>query len=103
MVEDCDTWVPTMDSFIKWYEGHNLNTENSTFVTCGNWDLASCLPGQCAFSQEDIPLVLDVGWSGQFVNLKSSYQQFTGKYGKVRDNSFYVCGDRFIKFYEGTN
>ena len=84
MVEDCDTWVPTMEKFITWYNSHDLNTENSTFVTCGNWDLASCLPGQCAYSQVDIPLVLDVGWSGKFVNLKSSYQQFTGKYGKVR-------------------
>jgi len=82
MVEDCNTWVPTMDTFIKWYKSHDLNPVNATFVTCGNWDLASCLPGQCAFSQVDIPLVLDVGCSGQFVNLKSSYQQFTGKYGK---------------------
>ena len=90
MVEDCDTWVPTMDTFIKWYKSHDLNTMNATFVTCGNWDLASCLPRQCAFSQVDIPLVLDVGCSGQFVNLKSSYQQFTGKYGKVRYNSLFV-------------
>ena len=84
MVKDCDTWVTTMEKFVQWYNSHNLSTDNSTFVTCGNWDLATCLPGQCAFSQVDIPLMLDVGFSGRFVNLKKSYQHFSGKYGKVK-------------------
>ena len=68
MVKDCDTWVTTMEKFVQWYNSHNLSTDNSTFVTCGNWDLATCLPGQCAFSQVDIPLMLDVGFSERHEN-----------------------------------
>ena len=41
------------------------------------------------FSGISIPDALNVGDSGEYVNVKFSYQKQTGKYGKVRNDLFH--------------
>ena len=83
MVDSQPTWSSVLEMFVSWYEDNNLSPLNSTFVTCGLWDLKTMLPRQCHYSGLDIPHMLDVGASGHYVNIKYSFQQHTGKYAKV--------------------
>ena len=76
----------------EWYSERGLSTDNAAFVTCGLWDLATCLPAQCRYSEVAIPPMLDLATHGQFINLKFSFQRHTGKYGKV------VCVQMFWIF-----
>jgi len=82
MVESKDTFVKVLDKFQQWYSEQGLTPENSSFVTCGLWDLADMLPKQCEYSGVKIPAALNVGTTGQFINLKFSFQKQTGSYGK---------------------
>ena len=68
--------------FEAWYRQQELSRDNSTFVTCGLWDLADMLPRQCITSDLSIPACLDVAQSGEFVNIKFSYQRQMGVYGR---------------------
>jgi len=82
MIQDKDTFPDVLSRFVSWYESNGLDPSNSTFVTCGQWDLVSMLPQQCLYSGLAMPQMLDVGVSGEFVNIKLTYQNTTGKYGK---------------------
>ena len=82
MLESCPAWSEVLSQFVTWYQNNNLTPETATFATCGLWDFATCLPGQCSFSGTTIPTMLDVSQSGAFVNVKFSYQKHMGKYGK---------------------
>lgn len=95
MVEDCPTWAPTLASFQEWYSERGLSTDNAAFVTCGLWDLATCLPAQCRYSEVAIPPMLDLATHGQFINLKFSFQRHTGKYGKGLKDMQRVLGLNF--------
>ena len=50
MVETKDSFPMVLEKFQLWYSENNLTPENSTFVTCGLWDLADMLPRQCKYS-----------------------------------------------------
>jgi len=82
MIQDKDTFPGVLSRFVSWYTSHGLDPSNATFVTCGQWDLVSMLPQQCLYSGLALPQMLDVGISGEFVNIKLTYQNTTGKYGK---------------------
>jgi len=82
MIQDKDTFPDVLSRFVSWCESNGLDPSNSTFVTCGQWDLVSMLPQQCLYSGLAMPQMLDVGVSGEFVNIKLTYQNTTGKYGK---------------------
>jgi len=82
MIQDKDTFPDVLLRFVSWYKSHGLDPSNATFVTCGQWDLVSMLPQQCLYSDLALPSMLDVGISGEFVNIKLTYQNTTGKYGK---------------------
>ena len=48
---DVDTALPFADVFAKyqaWLHRHKMTTENAVIVTCGDWDLGTMLPAQCA-------------------------------------------------------
>ena len=77
------TWEEVLEMFVSWYTSNNLSPQNSTFVTCGLWDLKTALPKQCQYSQLVIPEMLDVGSSGEYINIKYSFQKHTGTYAKV--------------------
>ena len=83
MVDNGPTFAEAVDQFVDWYTRHGLSPEVATFVTCGQWDLVTCLPAQCSYSNLTIPSMLDIATSGNFVNVKFSFQKHTGKYGKV--------------------
>ena len=70
MLESCPAWSEVLSQFVAWYQKNNLTPETATFATCGLWDFATCLPGQCSFSGTTIPTMLDVSQSGAFVNVK---------------------------------
>merc|ERR1712059_1445 len=82
MVSDCPTFPEVLERFNTWAEEKGLNKDNSCFVTCGLWDLVDMLPRQSKYSGVALSDLLDVGESGDFINLKFSYQEHTGKYGK---------------------
>lgn len=42
-----------------------------SFVTCGNWDIKTQIPRQCAISKFDVP-----GYFHEWVNLKDVYLNF---------------------------
>ena len=84
MVDDQPTWSDTLEMFMSWYNHNNLTPDNSTFVTCGLWDLKTMLPRQSEYSGLAVPNALNVGTSGEYINLKYSFQQHTGKYPKVK-------------------
>ena len=119
------------------YESNGLDPSNSTFVTCGQWDLVSMLPQQCLYSGKASPpqgsgmlnslfvihaLIFPQVWQclkcwmwafqvsvvhiftqgkhtlneekatfiGEFVKIKLTYQNTTGKYGKVCGHQQYL-------------
>lgn len=82
MIQNRDAFPDVLARFVSWYNSHGLDPSNATFVTCGQWDLVSMLPQQCKYSGLEVPQMLDVGVSGEFVNIKLTYQYTTGKYGK---------------------
>jgi len=95
MVEEGPTFPEAVDQFVAWYQGHGLSPEVATFVTCGQWDLVTCLPAQASYSNIPIPWMLDLAASGAFVNVKYSYQNHTGKYGKGLKEMQYELGLQF--------
>jgi len=82
MIQDRDTFPDVLSRFVSWYESHDLNTSNATFVTCGQWDLETMLPKQCHYSGKTVPQMLDVGESGEFVNIKLTHQETMRQYAK---------------------
>jgi len=82
MIQDRDTFRDVLPRFVSWYESRGLSTSNATFVTCGQWDLVSMLPKQCLYSGLTVPQMLDVGESGEFVNIKLTHQKTMGQYAK---------------------
>ncbi|XP_059166994.1 ERI1 exoribonuclease 3-like [Physella acuta] len=68
-----------LQSFHHWMENEGLLNPDvrSIFVTCGDWDLKSMLPKQCA--------VLDLlarPYFSQWINIKKSYADVTGTFPK---------------------
>jgi len=90
MIQDRDIFRDVLPRFVSWYESHDLNTSNATFVTCGHWDLETMLPKQCLYSGLTVPQMLDVGESGEFVNIKLTHQKTMGQYAKEH----FVCDER---------
>ncbi|XP_067846224.1 ERI1 exoribonuclease 3-like [Heptranchias perlo] len=50
---------------------------NSIFVTCGDWDLKTMLPGQCQYLGLPVP-----DYFKKWINLKKAYGSATGNYPK---------------------
>jgi len=96
MVEDKEPFPAVLSQFEAWYSGHNLSPDMATFVTCGQWDLVDMLPKQCKYSAIPVPQMLDVGKTGEFVNIKFSFQEETRKYGKGLKDMQKVLGLTFV-------
>ncbi|KAG8470819.1 hypothetical protein KFE25_009240 [Diacronema lutheri] len=69
--------APTLDevlpSFERWLEGHGLCAEQVLPVTCGDWDLGTCLPKECARKGLSAPRVL-----GRWCNIKHAFSAGMG-------------------------
>ena len=50
MVDTKKTFPDILEKFQVWYGENSLTLENSSFVTCGLWDLVDMLPKQCKYS-----------------------------------------------------
>ena len=64
-VEHQPDFITVLDLFDKWLKSQKI--ENSSFVilTCGNWDLNTCLRRQCADYKIEFP-----SWATKWINLK---------------------------------
>ncbi len=85
MVDGQPTLVETLDKFDTWmkHEGLISKEEPSSplkkfvFVTCGDWDLKTMLPGECRFLCQTVPW-----YFSNWVNVKRPFADATGQQGK---------------------
>lgn len=71
-VNDSPDFVRTLDNFQNWLKSSDMNcetSENFAVVTCGDWDLKTCLPKQCETYGINVPF-----WAKRWINLKRSHQ-----------------------------
>ena len=76
MVIGQPTLPDVLQQFHKWMFKNGLldPTVNSCFVTCGDWDLKTMLPGQCKYFK--IPIH---NYFRRWVNIKRLFQRVTGQ------------------------
>ena len=58
MVSAQPTFPVVLGQFLAWYDKNQLDSHNTTVVTCGNWDLATMLPGQSRYSQVKVRKII---------------------------------------------
>ena len=60
--------------FDQWMITENLkDNANICFVTCGDWDLKTMLPGQCKYLEVDVPQ-----YFRKWMNVKTAFSNITG-------------------------
>jgi len=80
----------------KWLEGHGITDTNAVFVTCGDWDLGTMLPSQCASAVPGVEVIPSVYL--RWHNIKKSYcvirqkEKATGMAGMLRDLGLALTG-----------
>ena len=74
-VEHQPDFVTVLDLFEQWLKSQNLQESSFVLLTCGNWDLNTCLRHQCADYQVDIP-----SWATKWINLKKAHQKVFGHF-----------------------
>ena len=116
ILQDKDTFPDVLSRFVSWYNSHHLSPSNSSFVTCGQWDLVTMLPEQCRYSGQDVvslcrskkstlgqtvPSMLDVGSSGK--TLSGSSLKFWNSFDNLRRVCQYQAdiSDDHWKVWEG--
>ena len=74
-VEHQPDFITVLDLFDKWLKSQKI--ENSSFVvlTCGNWDLNTCLRHQCDDYNIKYP-----SWATKWINLKKAHQKVFGHF-----------------------
>ena len=75
MVEGQPTFKEVLDQFHQWMDQNGLLDPNllSYFVTCGDWDLKTMLPSQCAVLGLKVP-----GYFKQWINIKRTFTEAFG-------------------------
>ena len=61
--------------FQTWLQSEQLLDKKITFVTCGDWDLRTMLPAQCATTEVPVP-----EYFNQWINLKKSHHRVMRKF-----------------------
>lgn len=74
VLDKFSTWLAT-NNFIKDINNSNNNNYESTFVTCGDWDLKVMLPNQCSLDNLPVP-----HYFNQWINLKRIFYMTTQYY-----------------------
>lgn len=76
MVNGQPTLPRVLEMLDKWMRDEKLLDKGVTtcFVTCGDWDLKTCLPIQCKYQKIGYPDYLR-----RWINIKDSYERITGK------------------------
>ena len=70
MVDDADEFSTVFQRFQTWFEAETVEGSNVAFITCGDWDLRTMLPGQCEVSGLEIPDYLR-----RWINVKKSFSR----------------------------
>lgn len=76
-VDNAAVFPDVLQDHATWLNGHDLDENNSLFVTCGDWDLGTMLPAQCAVAQPPVEALAPVYTRWQ--NIKHAYCRITGK------------------------
>lgn len=77
-VNDQPYFTEVFPSFCEWLtKGGYFDNANSSFVTCGNWDLKIMLPNQCNLDGITLPDQFK-----QWIDLKYTFCESTGYYPK---------------------
>ena len=74
-IDNSHDFIKVYELFEIWLEKEGLSDKKFAFVTCGDWDLKTCLKNQCELSNIDIP-----HWAKSWINVKKSYKQIMGNY-----------------------
>ena len=76
MVNGQPTLPEVLNRLDKWMRDEKLLDKGVTtcFVTCGNWDLNTCLPVQCTYQKLCYPDYLK-----RWINIKDIFERITGK------------------------
>ena len=74
MVNGKPSLMEVLNVFDQWMITENLkNNAKICFVTCGDWDLKTMLPGQCEYLKVDVPTYFK-----KWVNIKKAFSKITG-------------------------
>lgn len=64
-----------LDKYHQWLKGLNLLGDSTkphfAFITCGDWDLNTCLPSECRYFR-----INKADYFGQWINIKKVYAQY---------------------------
>ena len=88
MVEDQLEFSQVMDQFQQWIDHENLG--KFALVTCGDWDLKTCLKKQCEISNINLP-----NWAHQWINLKKAHKTVHGHFPRSLHEVLKVNGLTF--------
>merc|ERR1712004_141975 len=92
MVDNQPNIRDTLQSLDKWMYEQGLKEEEAkiTFVTCGDWDLKTMLPGQAEHFNLKYPNYLK-----RWINIKKPYAKTMGNYPKGLDSMLTGLGMKF--------
>ena len=82
------TWTEAINLFNDFIIKHDCTSQNSTIVTCGNWDLFTMFPRQCTITNTKSMIPNRVkNLFSQWTNVKvvySDFKKYTKLYGMAR-------------------
>lgn len=81
---------PELPEVLKHFEIWLKDTPNFAIVTCGDWDLKTCLPKQCTAYGLATP-----EWAKRWINLKKSHQSVHRKFPRSLNEILVTNGLRF--------
>ena len=74
MVNGKPSLLEVLNMFDQWMTTENLkDNANICFVTCGDWDLKTMLPGQCEYLERPVP-----PYFKKWMNIKKAFSNITG-------------------------
>jgi len=73
-VKSAPTWSECITLLNMWCHEHDVSVENTTVVTCGDWDLKTMLPRQLKLTKTTLPYTLDRLFS-EWSNMKKPFKR----------------------------
>lgn len=84
-------WKTCLFEFEKWCISNNISSENTTVVTCGDWDLKTMLKNQLYMTKTKLsPLLKEL--FGCWTNVKIPFSKYTGSKAKGMANQLKYLG-----------
>ncbi|OAD54786.1 ERI1 exoribonuclease 3 [Eufriesea mexicana] len=97
MVDKEPYFPEVFQEFCNWLKKYNYSSENSAFVTCGNWDLQYMLPYQCQLEKIQLPVQYN-----KWINLKNTFCDATEYYPRsLKDMLSYLKLPMYGKLHSG--